>query len=299
MNEPRKLHLEKISRAERSEDQSALRAAFADALRELPDDPVVLGKWADYMFGIGEKDIARQAVRKAFSLTRDNQHHLKMALCDKMYGMGMQKIAAKSLPKLISSERTLETLVRIKILSARRDEISVRQACEQLVERAELEPEQWREISRLALVCGNPAVAVKAFLKCIKLADAPPKDMARLASLHIENNDLDSAWNVLKSLPREVLQQPDMLAVQGSCLRKRGQKTEAVEAYLQLLDHRPSHPAAWSGLANLADKADLPGLVTRCEDVLNGNQVGGDNAMSLWYAAVRYIPAGTCSGLSA
>lgn len=287
MNEPRQIALKKISQAQRAKDPAAVRAAFVAALQEMPEDPVVLAKWAEYQFDQGEKPVARKAMLKAFSLVPAGEHRLKIAMCDKMFCMDFHVEAFKLLPPIVPEERALDTLARIKILRHHKDDIGVRKACEHLIAHAKLPLNRWSQISALALASGHPAAAVQAFKKSIRKTGAKPEQLNRLVALHIENDDLESAWEVLETAPEDVRQQPTMLAAMAQCQRKRGNKAAAIDAYRRLLEHTPTHTAAWNGLADLSEKSDLPALIAQCQKVLKDESIADMEAMLVWFALAR------------
>ncbi|MFC4348064.1 sulfotransferase [Kordiimonas lipolytica] len=287
MTDKRQHHQARISQAQQQGKSKAIEAAFAAALKDMPEDPVLLAQWAEYQFGLGEKKSARRALLHAYSLVPEGQHHLKMGLCDKMFCLELQTDAFKLLPPIAPQERAVETLVRIKILRHHQDDIGVRKACQHLIAHATLPHERWSQISALLLASGHPGAAIEAFRKSIRDSGATPAELNRLVALHIENDDLESAWEVLEEMPEEARQAPSMLSALAQCQRKRGNKDEAIEAYRRLLDHAPANTAVWSGLADLSEKADLPGLVARCQTVLKDEKIPDAEAMLLWYSLAR------------
>ncbi|NVJ97907.1 MAG: sulfotransferase [Alphaproteobacteria bacterium] len=272
----------RLAKAEKAGDTAEYKAILEAAVVEFQDDPVIVAQHARLLYMSGEKDRAAKQFVRAVNLTR-GQYHVRMAICDTIYEVGLQKLASQCLPKLADVETVNESFARIKILRSQKDKVSVGKCCDHLVRTATMTSDQWKQISGLAGVAGRAPAAIKAFVNSLEGRAPDSKEILNLVFLCIKNDDLDSAENWLAQAPAETKDDPNILTARAICLRKRGKTDEAVQAYRALIAVNPLANSAWQGLSELVTKEELPPLAEQIEDILAKEELSEIQQRSFQY----------------
>lgn len=283
--ELRKHHFSQLDLA-KEQGAEALAGAWDVALAELAEDPVTRARWASYVAGTSTKEAAKEAAILAFELGTNAQvHSVQVSACYQLHQLGFSEEGFRRLPAISAEESTAETLARLQINTAVRNEIGAAEVIRHLLGTADLAAEEWKKLANLADQIDMPDLAVDAYNRYFSKAKANVSDMARYISQLFRSHDIGRAHSVLTSLPEKMRAKTDMLAIEARIERARGNKARAREIYAVMLKRDDKMPMIWADLADLADKADLEKLSDRLEKLLSHEPQKGQ--ADLWMALGR------------
>lgn len=254
-----------IEQALRAGDDRSVRQAFSLAFESLPDDALLRAKWAEYLLGCKDPD-ALAVATEAFRYAGGN-HKIRMALCSQLFRAGFRAEAHTFLPERVREETVDHLFLRLNMALDRAELSEAKNLCRALLKDGNIEVLHLRGLVKVARRQSWNAIALEACEQLVKKPAAKAVDHASLLAAYKDSRAIDAAKRHLASVPRQLLGHPAVLEQRASLCLHLGDNKAAYQLFLKLIDQAPGHPDAWTALAEIAPREELPSFAARVEKV--------------------------------
>jgi tetratricopeptide (TPR) repeat protein len=115
--------------------------------------------------------------------------------------------------------------------------------------------EAWRVLGQASRAVKNPAQAVEAFQKAIRLAPGEPEAYFELAALFLDHRTPEPAAVVLESAVARFPKEPEFRRLLGLAYYQTGENARAIDAFLAITDLDPDSEVGYASLETLLAEA--------------------------------------------
>lgn len=230
-------------------DVGGAAIAFGRALKERPDDPVLLSRVAGIQRLRGENEKAMESYRQLLELSPDLDSD-RLALAELQAEAGLWLRVGENLPRLLAA---LPDEVRVYRLAARAAEEADRPdkaltLWRQAARRDPRDPSIEHAIGRILQARGEVESAIRAYQRAARIDPAYTEAQFDLGLLLIEQNRMDEAERAflrhIDTHPRD----PVAYYRLGNALFSKGYEQRAIEQYERAIILRPEYAEAWFNL---------------------------------------------------